>query len=420
VPLVAVGIAGLLLASAVGVAVVGGENEDEVSTDATTTSSFPPFEEETTTTSLAVDPNATVVTEVPAAPVSVAPVPAPDSASTTSSVTTPAAPAVTLATGPAPCEVPAAQPATGAPLGPAGAFTVVVADGQARVANSIGRMPAWRPKTNQVVSVAIASGKPPGLCLSASDGAGAKAITTPVGIGSPALSSDGGRVAVRSARSGGSDLVAFSVEAADQKVLLQASEMGDPVWLGNGSAVVVCALISGTRRIVAVPAGGGDARPLRDGCPPGPMSASPDGTRIAFTQKNQVIVVNATTRAASTLTIGTSVSTATAPTWSPDSKRLAFSFNDAQGASLGIFDVEKGSGSSTFRNPALLAPAWAPAGDLIAFVGTEGAGQSLIVVKPDGTGRRAVATCQTRCTLGTQAWSSDGKSIAVELSGSAA
>ena len=392
------------------------DDEDQVSTDATTTTSFPPFEESTTTS--VVDPNATPVIEVPAAPVSVAPVPAPASASTTSSVAAPPAPM--LAADPAPCLTPPAQPPAGAPAGPVGVFAAVLSDGYPRLTNATGRQAAWRPRADQVVTVSTAAGKPAGLCLSRPDGAAAKRLTTPAGVGRPAISFDGARMAVRSGRSGGADLVVLSVEGADQKLILQASEVGDPAWLGNASAVVTCATAGGPRRLVSVPAGGGEPRVLQDACPSSPVASSPDGGRIAFVQGDRVVVLNVASRSATSLKIGTAVSGAAPPSWSPDGRRVAFAYSDAQGPALGILDLDAGNGKTPLRFPALTSPSWAPAGDLIAFVGTEGGRQALHVVKPDGTGRRVVTLCQTRCSPAAQPWASDGSSILLELTGAPA
>ena len=417
VPLVAVAIAGLLGASAVGAVVVDDEDDDTVATDATTTSSFPPFEELTTTSSIEQSA-ATVVPDASTTLPSVAPVTT--AATTTSTTAAPAGPVVVLATGPAPCQAPAGQPPPTDPLGTAGVFTVAAADGAAKLTNPIARQGAWRPKTGQVVTLSLASGKPPGLCLSGPDGGGMKAITTPAGAGRPALSADGGKVAVRSVRPGGNDLVVFSVEAADQKVIVSSPEIGDPVWLGNGSAVVTCAAVTGARRLISVPAGGGAARILRDACPASPVSSSPDGTRIAFAQGDQVTVLTVANRAAVNLKLGTSMSTASAPTWSPDGKRLAFAYTDGQGAALGQLDLTTNSGSTRFRTTGLTTPSWAPAGETIAFAAAEGDGQGVFTVKADGSDRRLVHACTAACTLAAQPWAGDASALVVETTGAAA
>lgn len=419
-PLVAIGIAGLLLAGAVGVAVVvrdDGDDKQNLAADKTTsTTTFTDSFIDETSTTLSNDPVVTLAPDVTTAPVLVAPVTVPvasssSSSSTSSTVAAPAGPVA--AVDPAPCQVPT-QPTVGV-LGPEGVFTVAVATGTVRVTNTTGRLSAWRPKSTQVASVSVASGKPPGLCLSGPDGAGAKRIVTPVGVGRPAFSFDGARVAVRSSRTGGSDLVVGSVEGTDQKLLLQSSDASDPVWLGDGSAIVTCTLNGGARKLVAIPAGGGEQRVLQDSCPPSPVASSPDGTRVAFARNDQVIVLNVTTRAATNLRIGSSISTAAAPSWSPDGKKLAFAFSDAQGPALGVLDLVAGSGIIRLRSPGLTSPTWAPLGDLIAFVGTEGTGKALITVKTDGTGRRVVAPCQTRCTLSAQPWSPDGTVLVLDL-----
>ena len=411
VPLLALGIAGLFLASAAG-AVVVSNDEQQVSTGPSTTSStFPPFEDTTTTAPPVTDTVPTVVTEVPAPPASVVPVAPPASTATT----TAPVPMPVAAVDPAPCNAPAAQPAAGAAAGPVGVFTSSIANGSVRLVGTAARTPAWRAKSGQVVSVAVAQGKASALCLSGPDGGGAKRLTTPAGVGRPALSFDGARLAVRSARSGGVDLVVGSVEGADQKLILQSSEIGDPVWLGDGTAVVTCAVTGGARRLVSIPAGGGDPKVLREPCPASPVASSPDGSRIAFAQGDQVTVLEVGNRATTSLRIGI-VATNASPTWSPDGKRVAFAYSDAQGPALGVLDLVAKSGATRLRAPGLTGPRWAPAGDLIAYTANDGTAQGLFVVKPDGTGQRRVSPCQTRCTLAPQPFATDGLSVALELS----
>ncbi len=412
-PLLAVGVAGLCLASAVAAVVVSGQ-DDEVATVPSTSTSFPPFEE-STTTSVVPETLPTVVTE-PAAPLPVAPVPTSAAGATTT--TAAPAPKAVLAADPAPCQPPAGQPAAGAPAGPVGVFTAGVADQSLRLVSAAARLPAWRPKSGQVVALAVAPGKPAGLCLSGPDGANTRRLTTPAGVGRPALSFDGGRFAARSARPGGVDLVVGSVDGADLTVLLQSGEIGDPVWLGDGSAVVTCAVTGGGRRLVTVPAGGGEPKVLRPACPTSPVASSPDGRLVAYALADQVVVVDVRTGVTTNLNV-TTVSTATAPSWSPNGRRVAFAYADPRGPSLGVMDLDAKRGITLLAAPGLGSPSWAPAGDLVTFTASDGNAQGLFVVKGDGTGRRPVAMCQTRCTIPPQPWAPDASRVVFELGAAA-
>jgi Tol biopolymer transport system component len=72
----------------------------------------------------------------------------------------------------------------------------------------------------------------------------------------------------------------------------------------------------------------------------------------------------------------------TRPTWSPESKRLAYAGPD------GLRVVSPRGGASRLVAPdAFQNPAWSPRGTKIAFVSPKG----LEVVRPDGTGRQVVA-----------------------------
>ena len=82
-------------------------------------------------------------------------------------------------------------------------------------------------------------------------------------------------------------------------------------------------------------------------------------------------------------------------------------------------DLVANNGIVRLRSPGLTSPVWAPTGDLIAFVGAEGGGRALFVVKADGTGRRLVTGCTTRCFLAAQPWASDASSVVLELTGAA-
>ena len=416
VPLLAVGIAGLFLASAVAAVVVSGQ-DDQVATVPSTSTSFPPFED-TTTTSVVPNTLPTPVQEVPPPPVSVAPVPdAAAGGSTTTATTVAPAPSAVLAVDPAPCQPPVAQPAAGTPAGPVGVFTAATGEASVRLVSAAARLPAWRPKSGHVITVAVGQGKPWGLCLSGPDGSSMRRLTTPAGVGRPALSFDGSRFAARSARPGGVDLVVGSIDGADLKVLLQSGEIGDPVWLGDGSGVVTCAVTGGARRLVSVPAAGGEPKVLRNACPTSPVASSPDGRLVSFAFPDQVVVLDVRTGATTNLKTAT-VSTATAPSWSPNGRRVAFAYIDPRGPALGVMDLDAKQGFTVLAAPGLGNPNWGPT-DLVVFTATDGNTQGVFVVKADGTGRRPLATCQARCTIPPQPWSPDGSRVAFEVGAAA-
>ncbi|MEO5678101.1 MAG: hypothetical protein ABIS47_00350, partial [Acidimicrobiales bacterium] len=125
------------------------------------------------------------------------------------------------------------------------------------------------------------------------------------------------------------------------------------------------------------------------------------------------------TRGTTSLKLGTAA-TGAPPSWSPDGRKVAFGYSDAQGPALGVVDLDGRRGLTPLRSPGLSGPAWAPVGDLIAFVGTEGTGSGVFVVKSDGSGRRLVARCSTRCALASQPWVSDGTRLVLELFGATA
>ena len=91
-----------------------------------------------------------------------------------------------------------------------------------------------------------------------------------------------------------------------------------------------------------------DIRPLAEGAITGPISWSPDGTRIAYTRTvrgkygsfvNDLFVVDVETRRRQRLTRDRR---AISPTWAPDGRRLAFVGVDGQTANVFVLDTASG------------------------------------------------------------------------------
>jgi Tol biopolymer transport system component len=91
------------------------------------------------------------------------------------------------------------------------------------------------------------------------------------------------------------------------------------------------------------------------------------------------------------------------PSWSPDGTRIAFRSERSGEPEIWVMNAD---GTEQRRLAAGLSPAWSPDGSLIAFAGASG---SLSVIRPDGTGLRALPD-----TEGGEypSWSPDGTRIA--------
>ena len=94
------------------------------------------------------------------------------------------------------------------------------------------------------------------------------------------------------------------------------------------------------------------------------------------------------------------------PAWSPDGRRLAFSFLDQ----IWVADRDGGSARPLTADGTAVErhPAWSPDGRSIAFAEDRGTGYVIVVVGADGAGRRAISgDGEARWP----AWTNDGRVI---------
>ena len=142
---------------------------------------------------------------------------------------------------------------------------------------------------------------------------------------------------------------------------------------------------------------------------------SPDGTKIAFASAREgsfdIYVMNRDGTGATRLT--STKQNDQHPTWSPDGSRIAFSrFSDVD--HLYVMNAD-GTGTRRLTDDDLTAeaePAWAPDGNWIAYSHRESGSdfREIWVVRPDGTGRRAVTKLNAKSY--TPTWAPDSKRLA--------
>ena len=293
-----------------------------------------------------------------------------------------------------------------------GVSTVVIDSAATRIVSGSGHQPSWRSGADQVLHVATASGRDPGLCLSAPDGTNARSVTTPVGAEGPVLSPDGTQLAVRAGVGGPRvGLVVGPIDTPSRRSILEGADITSLSWLGS-SMIVACLTPSGAgARLVKVPAAGGPAVTVRDGCS-APASGSPDGTRIAITTPTSLDVIEGDGKI---ITLPRTGLLAQPPAWSPGSDRLVYAYSDEGGRALGLFDINKSVANQIVRGEGD-QPAFSPKGDRIAYTGRTSAGspRQLLTLTPTGGAPKVVTTCGGRCLLPRGAWSSDGASVVLD------
>ena len=156
--------------------------------------------------------------------------------------------------------------------------------------------------------------------------------------------------------------------------------------------------------LIALPAGAGA------------MSYSPDGTRLVYRTHESapsIIVVDADGTHATSVAGGVSVASDGPITWSPDSRRLAFTGLIDGRSDVVLVNVD-GSRLAPLGRAAGLQlrersyPAWSPDGQWISFFTPEANGYiGLYVVHPDGTGEQRLSTSPINPDILEMSWAPD-------------
>jgi hypothetical protein len=146
------------------------------------------------------------------------------------------------------------------------------------------------------------------------------------------------------------------------------------------------------------------------------MSYSPDGTRLVYRTNEaapSIIVVDADGTHATSVASGASVAADGPITWSPDSRRLAFTGLINGRANVVLVNAD-GSRLAPLGQAAGLQlrershPAWSPDGQWISFFTPEAQGYvGLYVVHPDGTDEQRLSTSPINPDILEMSWAPD-------------
>jgi dipeptidyl aminopeptidase/acylaminoacyl peptidase len=163
-------------------------------------------------------------------------------------------------------------------------------------------------------------------------------------------------------------------------------------WSPDGRELAFVSIPGPGGDLIVMKADGSGGRSLAGGqLFAGPVSWSPDGSRILFSLfSNGVPATYVIDRNGANLR--RLLASAWGAVWSPDGSRLAYTASDGGQASLGVARADGSEARILSHGVVPGPPAWSPDGSMIAFVRQQGTSSRIVLIGADGAGEQMVAT----------------------------
>ena len=245
-------------------------------------------------------------------------------------------------------------------------------------------------------------------------GSQARRVTTSTSSSDPAVSPDGSKIAFISADPGEPYQV-FVINAdgtGRRQVTSSSPAKSQPAWSPDGARIAFVANsfdVDGQTdpEIWSIALNGAGATPLTANTVADNYPAwSPDGTRIAFVRGADVWVMNSSGGGEVNLTPNSPPGCApdcyqgpdSDPAWAPNGSKIAYvhGFTPTGGGLPNIWTMDPNGASKVnitqSATNGFTSPAWAPAGDRLAAVGTTETNRDIWVMNADGGGQTRLET----------------------------
>lgn len=251
--------------------------------------------------------------------------------------------------------------------------------------------------------VGLTTGPKPGVQVWTGTPAHLGTARTVPGATSPVLSPDGKRVAyalsgeLRVQPVGGGPVRTLTQLPGKDPTLAWSPDAARIAFPSEFSIVLLPVLGKGPVRLVRLPK-------AWEGSTLTALQWSPDGSKLAFsrtsgdgkknTLRNELDVIGVDGKGASTLHVNPAPYGARAePSWSPDSKRIAFNLDEFRLATVSVAGGARVPLTNPPRGAVDSDPIWSPDGRWIAFARSPSRGTSDVwLVRPNGTGLRRLTT----------------------------